>query len=214
MVVAFASATNRRVFTIVIDVLPEELGRLAEKTRSVIIDLGAKYYPGNLRALAEQAKAFLLSQETDFQPEILQALADKVHSVILSSNSTGLSGLVDTTRSVIIDLGARLSGGGLRTPNGGIKLGEIPRQDVTAPPHLLQFRLVSNRPAPRVGTKDLKIFTSENGEDLLIAWTENDRVRYRESLREGWAEYRETKLSDTITKDRAYEILEQRIRNR
>jgi hypothetical protein len=212
VIAAFTSTATRRVFTVEIDVLPEELGRLADKTRSVIIDLGARYYPANLRALADQTKAVLLAQETDLQPEVLQAIAEKAHALILAINSPGLTGLADATRSVIIDLGARLSG--LRTSGDGAKTSEIPREAGTAPPHLLQFRIVSSRPAPRGGGGDLKIFTSADGKDLLIAWTEADRIRYRESNQDGWTEIRETKLSASITKERAYEILEQSIRNR
>lgn len=216
VVAAFTSAATRRVFTLEIEALPEDLGRLAEKTRSVIIDLGARLYPGNVRGLAEQTKAFILGQETEFQPEIIQAIADRAQQQVQSGNSQGLTSLAESTRSVIIDLGARLTG--RRPPGGTVKLAEIPRQEDASslPPYLLQFRLVSSRPAPRLGSgnEEVKIFTSATGEDLLVAWTENDRVRYRESDQGGWSDYRETTITGDITQSRAFDILEQRVHNR
>jgi hypothetical protein len=79
---------------------------------------------------------------------------------------------------------------------------------------LLQVRLASSRPVPQVGTGSTRLFVSENGQDVLIAWAAADRVLYRDSAGAGWNDTRELRLSPGLTLDRALEILEQRVRNR
>lgn len=218
--VALTSPTSRRLVTVEIDVLPQELARLADKARSVIIDLGARHFPNNMKALADQAKAAIDTQgSTDFQPEVVQAISEKVHAHILSTSAKpGLTNVADTARSVIIDLGARLSGRGLRGDSVAQKITEVARQseaDATpSPAHLLQFRVVSSRLAPRVGSEGLRVFVSEDAEDLLIAWQGEAGLQYRETRDDGsWSEMRETKLGGSLNAERAYEILEQRVRN-
>ncbi|MFL6193365.1 MAG: hypothetical protein ACJ75H_04295 [Thermoanaerobaculia bacterium] len=221
VVVGLASGERRRLSTVEVDVLPQEFGFLAETTRGVIIDLGSRLYPGNLRGFAEQVRASIIARGGAFQPEVIQTIADRVQTEILNSNKTPLANLAEKTRGVIIDLGAQFSGRGLRGGGGGginSKLVEIGPQDPPAgavpAPHLLNFRVVSSRPAPRVGGPEIKLFVSEDGEDQLVAWVEGDRIRYRETTSEGWTDIRETKLGGAIDKNRAFEILEQRVRNR
>jgi hypothetical protein len=221
IVVGLASAERRRLTTVEVDVLPQEVGQLAERTRAVIIDLGARLYPSNPRALAEQTKASILSQGAAFRPEVIQTIADRVQAEILASNKTPLGSLAEKTRAVIIDLGAQFSGRGLRSggDRGNAKLVEIgpesPTAGSTPAPHLLNFRVVSSRPAPRVGGgPEIKLFLSEDGEDQLVAWVEGDHIRYRETTSDGWTDIRDTKLGGAIDKNRAFEILEQRVRNR
>jgi hypothetical protein len=66
---------------------------------------------------------------------------------------------------------------------------------------------------PQVGSNGIRLFVSENGEDMLISWTEKDRVLYRMSKNDGWTEQREIRLSESVSLERAYEILTQRVRN-
>jgi hypothetical protein len=228
VVVTFASGLTRRLVSVEVDVLPEEIGFLAGGARATIIELGARHYPSNLPALAKGASAKVLELGSAFHPEVAQAIADQVRTLIASGPSDGLGFLADEARATIIELGARLSGRGLRgithaaaaSSTSNIRIVEIAKPtetaviDQTSPSHLIQFRVASNRTAPRVGAGAVKLFASEEGDDVLVSWAQGDRVLYRMSQGSAWSDIREIKLSANVDLKRAYEILDQRVRNR
>lgn len=219
-VVAFASSAGRWLTSLVIDVLPEELSQLSDGVRSSIIDIGRQgNFPGNRPALAEKAKADLVARGTAFHADVVRYMGDQVHDLILADQGNDLVALAGKVRSSIIDIGVRLSGRGLRDRGDQTKarIAEIedpqPRP-VASPAHLIHFRVANSLPTPQVGTNNLRMFVSESGDDLLISWMDKDRVLYRISNENGgWSDQREIKLSDSVTLDRAYEILTQRVRN-
>ena len=218
--VAFASPAGRWLTSLVIDVLPEELSQLSDAVRSNIIDIGRQgNYPSNRPALAEKARASVVSQGTAFHTDVINYMADQVAKQILADKGDDLVALAGAVRSNIIDIGVRLGGRGLRDRSDQTKARIAEIEDpqpgpVASPAHLIHFRVASNLPTPQVGTNNLRMFVSESGEDMLISWMDKDRILYRISNDGGWSDQREIKLSDSVTLDRAYEILAQRVRNR
>src|SRR4029077_8592856 len=94
---------------------------------------------------------------------------------------------------------------------------EVEPPAATSPTHLVQFRVASQRAAPRIGTADaVTLFLSADGEDTLIAWIDPDgqSVSYRDTQKAGWSDIRQLKLSDGIDLGQALKILEQKVRNR
>ena len=227
VVVAFASAATRGLATLEIDVLPRELVRLADQTRSTIIDVGFKANtPPAVRNLAERARATILeSGASFFHQEVLNALANQVQTDILASNGQGITSIAEGTRSTIIDVGAKFSRRGLRgarptaltaTAQDSI-LEEISNEgpnSTTGESHILHFQVATVRPAPRVGTTAVAMFLSETGENVLVAWQENGKIVYKDSQENAWADPREIRLTPAMTAERAYEMLQQRVRNR
>lgn len=219
VVVAFASTPGRWMTSLVIDVLPEELSQLSDDARANIIDIGRQgSYPANRSALADQAKADLITRGGAFHNDVIRFMADQIREQILADRTDDLVALGEKARANIIDIGVRLSGRGLRDRDGISKsrIAEIedpqPRPNAS-PAHLIHFRVADSRPTPQVGSNGIRLFVSENGEDMLISWTEKDRVLYRMSKNDGWTEQRELRLSESVSLERAYEILTQRVRN-
>ncbi|HEX3126424.1 MAG TPA: hypothetical protein VH394_03775, partial [Thermoanaerobaculia bacterium] len=74
-------------------------------------------------------------------------------------------------------------------------------------------RQVSNWPVPDFETKGSQLFVSESGQRAIICWTSGNRVVYRESTQSGWTGQLEIGLSESLDTSRAYQLLEQRVRN-
>lgn len=222
IVVAFASVAERRITTLEIDSLPEELSSLGETARANIIEIGRNLYPADRPAFATKIREILVDNGGAFHADVIRYIADQVYNQILQDrgqNQDQLVSLGETARANIIEIGASLSGRGLRDRNDGARpkieqVDHLDRSSQGVAPHLIQMRVVSSRPTPQMGTTGLRLFVSDSGEEALIAWTEKDRVYYRMSQNDAWTAPREIKLSDSLTLDKAYQILEQRVRNR
>ncbi|HEY4572767.1 MAG TPA: hypothetical protein VIJ26_02345 [Thermoanaerobaculia bacterium] len=228
VVAAYASTARGQMATVEIDVLPEQLMQLADKARSHIIDIGRASYPNDLPSLAEKARSHIIDIGRAFHPEIGASIADQVKADILADTSGDLPTLATKARSHIIDIGAKLSGRGLRPTLGDDQDAQIVEVDgspiaqaaaalpdaTQSPYHLLQIRTVNTWPAPRVGPGTVKVFVSQSGADLIISWAQGDRVLYRNSQNGGWSDPRTLLFSDSLSLQKSYDILDQRIRNR
>jgi hypothetical protein len=211
--IAFVSASSRRLVTIEADLLPEELGRLAEKIRMNIIDIGAQQ--SDRASLARSIKEAVLSEVASFEPEVLSYLASQVHDLIVASGDQPVEALGHKIRMNIIDIGARLSGRGLRSAAGSAKSEEIARPSLEdLAPHWIQLRTGSSWPSPNVGTGQIRLFASEAGSDVLVSWSKANRIFYRQSTADGWTGIKEIQLSESVSLEKAYELLESKVRNR
>jgi hypothetical protein len=219
LLVGFSSAETRTLSVVEIDVLPEELSQLAEGARANIIDIGRALYPSDRSSMAEKSRDFIIARGTAFHDDVIRYIADQVRDQITADRGSDLTTLAEGARANIIDIGARLSGRGLRDRNGDAKsiIERIESADPAtnpAPAHLLHFRVASSRPVPAMGANGLRVFLSDTGEDALVAWTDTGRILYRLSQDAGWSEQRQIKLSDSLDAAHAYEILKQRVRSR
>lgn len=225
VVVGFASGETRRLVTVEIDALPHQLSHVAGSAGAHIIDMGFRLQyptPNRRKELAAAAHSFVLGEGADFYPEVARSLADRVSEEILKSTEPELERLAEKVGDLIVDMGSKFSGRGLRRIAGASLREETHAVHDNAagiagggPPHLLQFRVASSRPAPEVGTGPIRTFVSEDGERVLVAWQKDTTtVHYRQSQGEAeWSEVRELKLSEHLDLRSAYEILERRVRN-
>jgi hypothetical protein len=228
VVAAFTAPVTQRVVSLEIDVLPAQLSLLADDARAHIIDIGRRLsYPAKLQQIADVARAHIIDIGRAFQPEIAASLADKVRELILANGGTAnLTSIADLARAHIIDIGAKLSGRGLRSLNAEsttLATAEISADPAALPAgpsvvpsltNLIQFRLASNRPVPQVGQGAVSFLLSRSGEEVLVAWAQADRVQYITSNGADWNVMREIPLSTTISLERAFEILAQRLSSR
>jgi hypothetical protein len=230
VVVAFASLAKGRLATVEIDVLPEELSRLSEKARSHIIEIGRSLYPADLPGLAEKARSHIIEIGVAFHPELASTLADQVRATILANDASDIAQLAEKARSHIIEIGAKLSGRGLRNPkeqantqivqvDDPIDVSRVAAPAPTPKPmeaaaYLIQVRVASSRPVPRVGPGSVALFVSEAGDDVLVSWAQVDKVLYRLSTDSSWTEPRELRFTPSLDINKAYDILGQRVRNR
>jgi hypothetical protein len=228
VVVAFPSPRTNRLITLEIDALPPQLSQLADEARSHIVDIGAKMtLPDDVKLLADGARSHIVDIGVAFHPEVAHALADAVHAYILKEGpGSGLKVIADGARSHIVDIGAKLSGRGLRTSTAAsVATSAIVEvapstEDITPPEkaptlsHLLNVRVVSDRPAPETGTGQALLFVSKSGEEALVAWMKADRLYYRETSGTGWREQLQLRISENLNLDQAFEVLQRRIQNR
>jgi hypothetical protein len=133
--------------------------------------------------------------------------------MLASQGKEDLEKLAEITHDRIIALGAKLSGRGLLQATGAA-VSRIVEIDGSSSEHHIQFRLASSRPAPEIGNGAVSLFASKSGKDVLVAWVEPERLRYRESDGDAWKNIQEIKLSPSVDLDRAYQILEQRMSRR
>ncbi|HET9209629.1 MAG TPA: hypothetical protein VFR03_04490 [Thermoanaerobaculia bacterium] len=225
VIAAFTSTGKQQLATVEIDVLPEELSRLAEKARSHIIEIGRALYPGDLPSLAEKARSHIIEIGVAYHPELVTSIADQVRDLILANGGAAgatatIEGLAEKCRSHIIEIGAKLSGRGLRDGDLTkiVQVDDPSGEDTITPAgqaaYLLQIRLASSRPTPRVGPGTVKLFVSEDGGDVLVSWAQADKVLYRLSRGGAWSDSLTLNLSPTLDINKAYDILGQRVRNR
>lgn len=229
VVVSFASPASGRLAVVQVNFLPLELQLLADKLRSTIIDAGLPYnlgQPAERARLAEKAGAILRDSSDAFEPEFIEGLVERLRSDVNEGTSTDLVAIAGGLRSTIIDAGARLSQRGLRPIAAKFastrrleQINSDPRHtNEPAEPgelgHLVELQAVAVLPVPQVGAGAVEVFLAQSGQNVIVSWSQGDRVSYRESQGEGWSDVRELRLGDTTTIERAYEILDQRVRTR
>jgi hypothetical protein len=221
VMVAFASPGKRQLASVEFDVLPEELSQLSEKARSHIIEIGHTLFPSDLPTLAEKARSHIIEIGVAFHPELVSAMADQIRDAILANGETTIEGVAEKARSHIIEIGAKFSGRGLN--NGTTKIVQVndpsAETSLAAPyaqtaAYLLQVRVASSRPAPRVGPGTVKLFVSGAGDDVLVSWAQTDKVLYRVSNGTSWADPLALGFTPTLDVNKAYDILDQRVGNR
>lgn len=228
VVVAFASDVTQQLVSLEIDVLPTQLARLADDARAYIIDLGARATaPGQeIKGIAEDARAYIidLGAKRGFQPEVARSIGDLVRDHIAGDGAPQPGGggagdfkvIGDKARAYIIDLGAKLSGRGLRTASSSVPSTvenvEFDGDSEEGASHFIQFRLAASLPLPQVGTEQVEMFLSETGQDVIVSWTEGNRLRYRQSQDGDWSETRELRLGGGLDLAQAYQILSRKVR--
>jgi len=128
--------------------------------------------------------------------------------------------LAADARAHIVDLGAKLSGWGLRSANASdqasiSEIGDTPGEiTFDAPTYLFQFRLSANLSAPHVGLGPVRLFSSPSGERMIVSWAQADRLFYRSSQSDGsWSDPKQLIFSSNLDINKAYQILGQRLGN-
>ncbi len=224
VVVGFVHPASGRLVAVDLSLLSGDISALADDARGHIIALGARYDtgdPGELRALADDARGHIIALGARLDPTVLAFVAAGLHTQILETgadfdltDASDVESLGDLARGHIIALGARLEGRGLRLRSGQAPqiLDFAPAE--AGPRHQIDLEVVPSRRLEGLATgAEPVLLLSPTGGDALIAWEEDGQLRYQESRGDGWSETRAIALA-TIERERALEIVEQRIRNR
>jgi hypothetical protein len=220
--VAFTDEGTRRLVVLEVQALPAQLARIADGARAHFIGVGSRYDPKDpkdVNRLAEEVRAYVLRYAKDFQPEVAAALAAAIGDYVLANAGAGgnLTNIADGARAHFIGVGARLINRGMvsgreRQVGANEQVVEVPGDAERA--HLLLFKVVFSRPAPRIGAGAVTIHASASGDDVLIAWREGDVIGYRDTTTGVWGPSYELRLGDGLDLAAAEQILQQRIRNR
>jgi hypothetical protein len=216
VVVSFANERNGQLAVLDITVLPGEISFIADKIRAHIIDIGRRN--PSAQTIADKIRAHIIDIGR-LNPGVVSFLSNDVYQHILSrgepyvaaGNYTGLADDVSAyaTRSAtnLLENG-RL--GEAPDTTDILRLADDETDELGAP--RLQVRRVFSRPAPRTATAPNTIFSSKDGKAVLVAWDTASQVRYRESSPEGWSEVLAIQITPELTREQAYNFLEQRLR--
>lgn len=220
VVVAYAHPATGRLVTLLVGVVPGEVGHLGEQVRQWLEErLAAADGPIDVdqlaAELAEQVEVF----GDGLDPALLDYLAFQLDRWLRDGgHDGGLGSISDQARQHIIDIGIRLTGG-----DGWSSVSAPARQHIidigrrsTALGFLHQgmirqlqeWRLPEPVAGPGWG------LVSATGENALLAWQGDGVLLYRETVADGWSETRSLTLGPGLGLDQALALLERRVRDR
>lgn len=225
--IGFVLTPSNQFVTLEIELLPGELGALADAVRAQIVDLGRTGGPDGgdgHRAIAGKVRAQIvdLGRKLGLHPGLSTYMAESVGAEIEAMTpDTPPARIADEVRAQIVDLGSRMTGRGFerRSAAQGVTVLEVSNDPLgevlhgQAPSNFLRVRQASVRPAPTTGPDDNAVFLSREG-GVIVAWVEDDAVYYRESQGDSWSAPRRLRLDSGLDLDRAWQILERRAEER
>lgn len=216
VVVSFANERNGRLTVLDLSVLPGEISYIADRLRSHVIEIGRKK-PGSVKAIADRLRSHVI-EIGRLHPRVVSMLSEDVYSYVLAVGSEfgeNYEGLADAVGNFAMSAAtAVLENGRLGEPTDNPEILRLAAAggDSAAGAPRLQVRRVFSQAAPHTAPAPTTLFSSKDGRTVLIAWDATNQVRYTESSPEGWGETLAVPLSAELTREQAYDFLEQRIR--
>lgn len=214
VVIAFVNSKNARVASVTIDILPGEIGFVAEQVRAQLVDLGRR----NLSHLAEAVRAQLvdLGNRVNLHPAVAALLANEAAEKILAAKpQDSIESIAQAVRAQLVDLGARVLTGRERPESAIMAVAAAGQEDpITS---LIRIQPAVQVPSPEIGTGVTAMYLSEQGDNLIVSWREGKTVSYRESApasTEGWSAVRTVQLDENLTAEQVDEALARRVRER
>jgi len=227
LIVTFADEARRKLFVLDIGLLPAGLGLLGEDAFHFVTD-----YPqgppqdSSLESFAGAVRARILISGGKYKlnPRSVQLLANDIQSQITGEigqqSHQDLSSLAGLVRARILISGARLSSETIDrfTPLGSTSVLEVapewavPSADPTLAglPHVVRFSILRQLPTPATGEGNNYIFSSPDGQRLIVAWEEEEGLFYREAFQGQWSGNLSVPTGDHLTLAEALEAVRQR----
>ncbi|MCP4653809.1 MAG: hypothetical protein GY856_00170 [bacterium] len=219
----FVSPRSGELAVVDIGVLPLELAYLGDEVRDLLLSMADEFVGNDLQSFAGGARLEIIGvgRRHSLNPALVDYVAGEVSDEILAVGAeysiAEFGDLVSYLRDFTIDVTSPLITSTLNhtraTDNSQvieIDIGNL----LHGPTQILDLKIRSSRPAPATGEGPTTVYTSEDGEDTLIAWEdpEDGRLYYVESLEEGWSEPRSLLIDEKLTPERAHELLKLRVR--
>lgn len=220
--IGFVVAESGELVTVVLELLPGEIGFLAGDVRAQIVDLGRDLPADTPRGeIAGKVRAQIvdLGRKLGLHPGLSAYLAEQVSATVRDSNpNRPLQSLGDDVRAQIVDLGAHMTENGFDRAGSFEKLqvlevtGDPAREaSAAAPPNLIRLVRASARLAPQTAEDENALFLSRDGKDAIVAWSNGSFVFYRETTADEWSNVYRLPLGGELDLDRAWEMLERRV---
>ena len=215
IVIGFLHPKSHRLITLEIDVLPQELAKLANKARAQIIEMGA--FSLTPVDLAQQIYDALFHSGGSFHDASLEYIASLIRDEIDRSTGNGVSidleDMAHKARAQIIEMGSRMTTGGLADARESqiLEVGAAPSG--TEPRHLFKVTVLSDREPPETDGR-VELYLSESGADLLVAWEDSatGRIYYQQSNGPEWHEVAYIEPTEALDRAAIHELLRQRLR--
>ena len=215
LVLGFLDSTSQRIKTVRMDIVPRVLTLLGDKLPAEIVIIGLR--SGNRTQMAKAIGPELESASW-LHPSVRQFLQGELEATVEQwpgelQSAEGLEALAAHLEEQILRTGAGVEAGGLAS--GAVDMVDA-APATEGPRQVLTVRPLSSRPAPEIGTPEgaVRFFLSSSGFHALVAWEEEGRVYFRETLEDGWGEI--GSLEPLLDLDTAaiYRMLEERVAER
>ncbi len=228
VLVSFANSASDRIGSLEISPLPLEIGMLGDQVRDGILDLADLYDPDNLSNFSDGIRAAVIIIGSIFELHDAHAgfVANQVADWALAAGGSygwdGFESLSEDARQLAIDATRDVTVSA--SSDAANPDADILRLDVSGlfddgdpnPMQIFDVRTVADLPAPAIDDRPAAVFTSRQGDALLIAWLAEDgrQVHWVESGGgdgNAWSEVFTLTLSDQVTVDTARQLLIKRI---
>lgn len=222
---SFASAQTGELSVVDIGVMPLELAMLSDMVREVVGGLEDDFDPRELVAFADGARLEIIGTgfRRKLHTRLVDYVADEVAKEIVAVGAElaprGYDVLTEHLRQFVVSLTTPLVTTDISFVPG-VGDSQVVEIDVgglfgegAIPAQILDLHVVRSVPLPRTGGGMTTIYTSRNGQDLLVVWEDSERGRYDyvEWLAgaDDWSERRRLLLDDPV---RAHQVLRLRVR--
>ncbi len=217
---AFVDPSNGQLVSATLQPIPGEINSLADRIRAQIIEVGRKISvePGALAAQMRDQVAEL-GARLGFHASVTDYLAGQVYSSVAGADpGEPLSSLADRIRAQIIEVGARMTGGGLGriSAKDSLLTTDLPADsaETGAPAGQMRILVTSVLPSPATGTDQVDLHLSRNGREAIVSWLDGGVVKYRERQPNGWSAPRQLRLGANLDLAQARQLLDQRAEER
>lgn len=235
---SFASSATRLATTYRIDITPMEVVHLGDLIRDFVLE-GEGFNPQNIAAFADQLGITIIDTGRRRQFRSRSVLSSSVLDYVASGASRfvrehgvsygddQLATLADDVKQEILQLSSSLyfpasattSQAKSKSSNSFLVINVSDALGDEASParsHVLELRSAFEVALPDSGGNEMKLLTSDSGQDFLAAWPDAENVDllwYVESKPDGtWSEAQALLLSDSLTLKQAHSLLAQRLR--
>jgi hypothetical protein len=217
VVFGFLEPATSRLRTVRMDVVPTELSNLGDKLGPQIVIIGMR--TGNRQAMADGVWPLVTELGNGLHESVQAYMAIRLEDLVMISEEDptpeSLAALTEDLRNEILKVTAGVEAGGLARSESELvdvvpQLGEGTR-------HVLEVRVMSDRPAPLIGSPDgdVHFFLSSSGYHAMVVWKEDGRVFFRETEGDAsWGEIGSVAISEGLGASVIFQMLEQRIASR
>jgi hypothetical protein len=215
--VSFGDRGSNRLATIEVQPLAGSLVSFADAARAQIIDVGRRR-TGTLSALAEEARGQIIDVGRRLlDAEVAAFLTARVTETIAQGDPAAtIDSIADQARAQIIDVGARLHRGArLVVGEGRAQIIDVGRATHSSSAgHPTGVRVASQRAAPWVPDRAITLLSSEEGDEMALAWDFDGSVKYRMSQGSDWGDVRTLQLDATLSREQARALIVRRLAQR
>ncbi|HEV8629055.1 MAG TPA: hypothetical protein VGV61_01975 [Thermoanaerobaculia bacterium] len=210
VVAAFIDPGSGALVTTQLRSVAGELVSYADKARAVIIDVGRNRNLSRAQIADAARKVIVEAGRRLLRNELAEFLTDTFLASVRSSDiGEELALSADKARAVIIDVGASLRRDAAdRSQAKVVEIAESDDEHGSA--QLLEVRNGGSRALPPLPNGEVRILVSQKGDQVALAWSDS-AVRYRESTGDGWSPERTVTLGPNLSRDDAFELVDQRI---
>lgn len=219
VVAAFVNQRTGDLNAIELKVAAGELSSLGDVVESEIVAFGEEAGGVGASEISDAVRLRLMEFEHQIKPEILAQFGVTVEEHVREQLDKGSTAKAagGAARVQLVDVGFRLTDGRLNRTGAGARVqlvdvgarSERPRGHHR---HDARFSVTLRRSLPEDVPAAPELLVSSRGTKLILAWREDSRIRYRESVAGGgWSAMQQILLTDQLAGTQAMAVLQRRV---